>query len=208
MDLQFYGANSVSVSHKGARLVIDDNLAQLGAKSVTKPDDVALCTMPPKDMPKGRLAFDGPGEYEVAEISIIGIAARSHLEADEKNRAGTMFKLIIGEHSVLVTGHIYPELDETQLEAIGTVDVLVVPVGGNGYTVDPIGAMKLIKAIEPKLVIPTHYADKGLKYPMPQQELGVALKEIGLEPKETVSKLKFKPAELTDVTQLVVLERS
>ncbi len=47
------------------------------------------------------------------------------------------------------------------------VDLLIVPVGGNGYTVDPVGAMKLIKAIEPKLVVPSHYADKALKYPVP-----------------------------------------
>lgn len=208
MDLQFYGANCVSVSYKGTRLVVDDNLEQLGAKPVTKPDDVALCTMPPKQQPAARLVFDGPGEYEVADISIIGIAARAHMEADEKTRQATMFKLIVGEHSVLFTGHIYPELDEAQLEAIGMVDVLVGPVGGNGYTVDPVGALKLIKAIEPKLFIPTHYADKGLRYEVPQQDLAAALKELGMEPKETVAKFKLKPTELTDVTQLVVLERS
>jgi L-ascorbate metabolism protein UlaG (beta-lactamase superfamily) len=208
MDLQFYGANCVSVSHKGTRLVVDDNLDQLGGKSVTKPDDVALCTMRPRVAPAGRLVFDGPGEYEVTDISIIGIAARAHMEADEKNRDATMFKLIIGENSVLFTGHVYPELDEVQLEAIGLVDVLVVPVGGHGYTVDPVGAMKLIKAIEPKLVIPTHYADKGLKYPVPQQDLAAALKELGMEPKEKVAKLKLKPAELTDIAQLIVLEKS
>jgi L-ascorbate metabolism protein UlaG (beta-lactamase superfamily) len=208
MDLQFYGANCVSVSHKGTRLVIDDNLEQLGAKPVTKPDDVALCTMRPKTTPPARLTFDGPGEYEVADISIIGIAARAHMEADEKNRDATMFKLIVGEHSVLLTGHIYPELSEAQLEAIGMVDVLVVPVGGSGYTVDPVGALKLIKAIEPKIVVPTHYADKSLKFPVPQQDLAAAMKELGMEPKETVSKLRLKPAEMTDVTQLVVLGKS
>jgi L-ascorbate metabolism protein UlaG (beta-lactamase superfamily) len=207
MDLQFYGANCLSVSHKGTRLVIDDNLAELGAKGITKPDDTALCTMPPKQRPPGRLVFDGPGEYEVADISIVGIAARAHIDEADTARA-TMFKLVTGELSLLVTGHIYPELSEAQLEAIGMVDVLVVPVGGNGYTVDPVGALKLIKAIEPKLVIPTHYADKALQYPVPQQELSAALKELGMETKETVSKLRLKPADLTDVTQLIVLEKS
>jgi len=88
------------------------------------------------------------------------------------------------------------------------IDVLVVPVGGNGYTVDPVGALKLIKAIEPKLVVPTHYDDKTLKYPVPQQTLEGALKELGMEPKETVAKLRLKPGELTDVTQLIVLEKA
>ncbi len=207
MELQFYGANCVGLSLKGTRIIVDDNLDELGAKSVTKPDDIALFTGVHGDIDAARRVFDSPGEYEVADISIIGITARGHLEESGKLGA-TMFKLVTGDLSVLITGHIYPELTDAQLEAIGTVDVLIVPVGGNGYTVDPVGALKLIKDIEPKLVIPTHYADKALKYPVPQQELSNALKELAMEPKETVSKLKLKAAELTDVTQLVILQKA
>jgi len=207
VELQFYGANCLSLTHKGTRVVIDDNLADLGAKSIIRADDVALFSGIHGGADKARLVLDGPGEYEVADISIIGIGARTHLE-EEGGLGATMFKLVIGELSVLFTGHIYPELNDTQLETIGTIDLLVVPVGGNGYTIDPVGTLKLIKAIEPKLVIPTHYADKSLKYPVPQQELSNALKELAMEPKEKVAKLRLKPSELSDVTQLIVLERS
>ena len=207
MDLQFHGANCVSISLKGARVVIDDNLADFGGKSILKADDVALYTSMHGDASKSRLMLDGPGEYEVSDISIVGIGAQAHI--DERGTLNaTMFKLIIGEVSLLVTGHIYPELTDDQLEAIGMIDVLMVPVGGNGYTVDPVGALKLIKAIEPKLVIPTHYADKAFNFPVPQQDLEHALKELGMEPKETVSKLRIKPGELSDVTQLTILEKS
>ncbi len=206
MDLQFYGANCLSATYKSTRLVIDDNLLDLGGKSIVKPDDIALFTGPHSGTSTARLVLDGPGEYEVADISIIGIAAQAHIDEAGQQRA-TMFKLVAGEMSILFTGHIYPELSETQLEAIGMIDVLVVPVGGNGYTVDPVGALKLIKAIEPKLVIPTHYTDKTLKYPVPQQSLADALKELGMEPKETVTKLRLKSSELSDVTQLLILEK-
>lgn len=207
MDLQFYGANCVVLSSKGTRIVIDDNLADLGAKSVTKPDDIVLFTGQHGAIPKSRLAFDSPGEYEVADTSVIGIPARAHMDETGKLTA-TMFKLINGDQTILFTGHIYPELSDAQLEAIGMVDLMVVPVGGNGYTVDPVGALKLIKAIEPKLVVPTHYADKALNFPMPQQELSQALKELSMEPKETISKLRLKTSELTDVTQLIIVEKS
>lgn len=206
MELQFYGANCLALSYKGTRLVVDDNLVDLGAKSIMKDSDVALFTGQHGPAP-ARLTLDGPGEYEVADVSIIGIATRSHLE-DTGKLGATMFKLAAGELSVLVTGHIYPGLSEAQLEAIGHVDLLVVPVGGNGYTVDPAGALQLIKAIEPKLVVPTHYADKALKYPVPQQDLATALKELAMEPKETVSKLKLKPAEIGDLTQLIIVDKS
>jgi L-ascorbate metabolism protein UlaG (beta-lactamase superfamily) len=207
MELQFYGANCISLNYKGRRLIVDDNLIELGAKSVIKPDDVALYTGPHTGDAAGRLTFDGPGEYEVGDISVVGIAARAHIDEEGKQNA-TMIKLMLGELSILITGHIFPELNETQLEAIGMIDVLFVPVGGNGYTVDPVGAVKLIKDIEPKIVVPTHFNDKALKFPVPQQELSNALKELGMEPKETVSKLKLKPTELSDVTQLVLLEKS
>lgn len=206
MDIQFYGANCLGITHKSARIVIDDNLASLGAKSITKPEDVALFTTDTQDV-NARLIFDGPGEYEVSDISVIGIAAQAHVDEPGKLNA-TMFKLVFGDQNILVTGHIDPKLSDAQLEAIGRVDILVVPVGGNGFTVDPVGALQIIKAIEPKVVVPTHYADKTLKFPVPQQALPQVLKELAMEPKETVTKLRLKQGELTDVTQLIILERS
>lgn len=206
MDIQFYGANCISVTHKNARIIIDDNLSEYGLKSITKPEDVALFTAHPQTV-NARLNFDGPGEYEVSDVSVIGIAAQAHVDEPEKLNA-TMFKLIQGELSILITGHIYPKLTDKQLEAIGHIDVLIVPVGGNGFTVDPTGALQIIKSIEPKLVIPTHYDDKALTFPVPQQSLEQALKDMGMETKETVAKLRLKSGELSDVTQLVVLERS
>lgn len=210
MELQFYGANCVSVSGKNVRLVIDDNLTSLGGKSVTKDGDVALATSPiiklaEKASPK--LLINGPGEYEVSDVSVYGIAARGHMD-DAGVESATMYKLVYNDIAVLVVGHIYPELAESQLEQIGEIDAMLVPVGGNGYTLDAVGALKLVRGVEPKLVIPTHYDDKGLKFEVPPQSLEQALKELAMEPKETTAKLKLKPGELSDVTQLVVLERS
>jgi L-ascorbate metabolism protein UlaG (beta-lactamase superfamily) len=208
MDLSFYGANCVSVGTKQARFVIDDNLKELGGSEVIKAGDVALFTSRPHGIPKAepKLVIDGPGEYEVANVSIYGIAARAHIdEADHKN--ATMYKIVTDDIRLLVLGHIYPELSEAQLEEIGIIDVLVVPVGGNGFTLDATGALTLIRKLEPKLIIPTHFADKDLKFEVPPQPLEDALKNLAMEPKETIAKLKLKPTDLTDSTQLVILEK-
>jgi L-ascorbate metabolism protein UlaG (beta-lactamase superfamily) len=207
MDLQFYGANCVSIMYKGTRIVVDDNLADLGGKSILKPEDVALFTMAHGTPKACKIAIDQPGEYEVGDISIMGIAARAHMD-EAGQKTATMYKLVAGEFSVLVSGHVHPDLPEKIWEQVGIVDVMFVPVGGSGYTLDPVGALKLIKEIEPKLVIPTHYAEKGLNYPVPQLDLESALRELAMEPKETVPKLKLKPTDLTDITQLVVLEKA
>jgi L-ascorbate metabolism protein UlaG (beta-lactamase superfamily) len=208
MELQFYGANCLGITAKQVRLLVDDNLAELGAKSVAKADDIAVFTGQhgqPAIEPK--LIIDGPGEYEIANVSVQGMAQRAHTD-EEGQKSATLYKITVDDVRLLVTGHIYPELSESELEVIGTVDVLIIPVGGNGYTLDATGALKLIKKIEPKLVIPTYYADKSLKYPVPQAELAEALTSLAMEPKETVTKFKIKPADLTDVTQVVILEKA
>lgn len=208
MDIQFYGANCFTLGTKQARAIVDDNLADLGAKTATKAGDIALFTMAhgePAHSPK--IVIDQPGEYEVSGVSIYGIAARAHMD-EEGKRTATLYKLVVDDLRILITGHIYPDLSEKQLEAIGMVDVMFVPVGGNGYTLDGVGALKLIKKVEPKLIIPTHFEAKGLQFPVPQQPLSEALKALAMEPKETVAKLKIKPSDLTEAMQLMVFEQS
>src|SRR3982751_1233675 len=183
MDVQVYGANCLVFNTKDLRVVVDDNLEALGAKSVARDGDLVLFTNRLQGAtPKGaKMVIDMPGEYEVSNLSITGTPARAHLDEDEKSTNATMYKLVSGDTSYLVTGHVYPSLTDDELEALGLIDVLFVPVGGSGYTLDPIGALKLIKAIEPKLVIPTHYADASLKYEVPQQDLETALRELSME---------------------------
>jgi L-ascorbate metabolism protein UlaG (beta-lactamase superfamily) len=208
MELTYYGGNCVVVSGKEWRVVVDDTLASLGGKSVLRDGDIALYTYTaPEGLPNTKLTIAQPGEYEGANVSITGIPARAHMD-EAGTKAATIYKVVAGDLTFLFTGHIYPELSESQLERIGLVDIMVVPVGGNGYTLDGEGALKLIKDIEPKVVIPTHYDDGKLKYEMPQQTLEQALQSLGMEVKERVPKLKLKGLELTDTTQLIVVERS
>lgn len=207
MDVQFYGANCLVLSNKQSRFVIDDNLAELGAKSVAKDGDVVLYTGSLGHSKTAKLLIDQPGEYEVSGVSVYGIAARAHTD-EEGHKSATIYKLMLDDMNILVTGHIYPELSDDQLEVIGMVDVMFVPVGGNGYTLDGVGALKLIKKIEPKLVIPTHYDDPALKFQVPQQNLEPALKSLAMEPRETTTKLRLKSTDLADTTQLIILEKS
>lgn len=206
MDMQLYGANCIVLSNKQVRIVIDDNLAALGGKTITKDGDICLFTGAHEPVSaRTKLVVDMPGEYEVSNVSIFGLQTRAHMDEDGKKSA-VMYKITWSDVRVLVTGHVFPKLTDDQLEAIGIVDVMFVPVGGNGYTLDATGALQLVKAVEPKLVVPTHYNDNNLQFEMPQAELEDALRGLAMEPKERVAKLQFKPGEMADTTQLVVLE--
>lgn len=208
MELQFFGANALRITTKKARIVIDDNLQALGAKSIAKEDDIVLVSNPQliTQPNKARIVIDGPGEYEVSDVAIQGVTARAHV--DEKGKAAVIYKIVADDIRIAVVGHIYPELTEAQLEAIGVIDVLCVPVGGNGYTLDGTGALKIVKKIGPKIVIPTHYQDKSLKFEVPQATLEEGIQGLAMEVSETVPKLKLKASDLvSDVARLIVLEK-
>ncbi|MEO8862963.1 MAG: MBL fold metallo-hydrolase [Candidatus Saccharimonadales bacterium] len=204
MEVQFYGANCVKLVSKKTAIVIDD----LDGK-VTKDGDIALFTSARHDKPSKdvRLTIDQPGEYEAANILIDGIAARAHMD-EEGAHTATILKITIGDIKIAIVGHIYPELTESQVESIGMIDVLFIPVGGGGYTLDAVGAQEVIKAVEPNIIIPTHYADKDVKYEVPQASLEDVLKNLGIEPASRVQKLKLKDGEIPEVMQLIVLEHA
>jgi L-ascorbate metabolism protein UlaG (beta-lactamase superfamily) len=206
MEFQFYGGNCIRITTKQASIVVDDNLKDMGGKSITKPTDIALFTHLPASHPEARLVISDPGEYEVSEVSIFGLSARAHMDEPGKKTA-TIFRVQYEDTRVAILGHIYPDLHEDQLEEIGTVDILITPVGGNGYTLDATGAMDLIKKIEPKIVIPTYYADKSLNFEVPAADLQDALKNMALEVKETLPKYKPKFTDYGETAQIVILEK-
>lgn len=207
MEIQYYGANCIRLTTKKTSIVVDDNLAALGLKPIAGQNDILLSTNPLFSKSAAvKFSADTPGEYEIAGASIKGIAARAHMDEADKKTA-TIYTVAAGDVRIAIIGHIFPELDEDQLEQIGRVDIVIVPVGGNGYTLDGVGALSIIRKVEPKVIVPTHYADKAIKYEVPQQELAEALKGLAMEPSEPVAKYKAKAAEPTDILTLVVLER-
>ncbi|MGI8634567.1 MAG: MBL fold metallo-hydrolase, partial [Segetibacter sp.] len=154
-----------------------------------------------------KILISGPGDYEVAGISIKAIAAQSR--GDEKQTQITVYRLDIAGFRVAILGHIADELSDSQLESIGVIDVLIIPVGGNGYTLDGQAAAKLTRKIDPKIVIPTHYADSALKYEVAQDTLDSFLSSLGANSHEKVDKLKLKQAiHLPEVLKVVELNRT
>lgn len=207
MEIQYFGGNAIRIASKKSSVVVDDNLLSLGQKVVTTGQDISLRTShditPAKE---SYFSIDTPGEYEILGVSIHGIAARA-FDGAEGTFGATMYRIISDDVRIAVTGHVHPDLSDDQLEALGTIDILFVPAGGNGYTLDGLGALKVIKKIEPKIVILTHYADKGLKYSVAQDDLETAIKNLAIEPTETLDSLKLKNLDFSDITKLIILNR-
>lgn len=207
MDISFYGANCVELSTKQLTILVDAALSQVGLKDKTAKDAVYMTTQE-SFLPAQAdgVMVDGPGEYEIKDVSIVGVPAKRAIDhGDEKN--ATMYRIAAGDVAIAVVGHVAVPLSEEQLEALGVIDVAIVPVGGGGYTLDAHQATTVIRQLDPKVVIPTHYADPAVSYEVPQMDLEPFLKELAAQ-HETTAKYKIKNGVVPEVMTVVEITRS
>jgi L-ascorbate metabolism protein UlaG (beta-lactamase superfamily) len=116
----------------------------------------------------------------------------------------TIYLIELEGIKILHTAHIKKlALSQDELEDIGDVDIMTVPIGGS-EVLDYDEAAKAVNFIEPKIVIPTHYKIAGLKIDAASEEK--FLKEMGAK-SETLEKLTIKKKELAEEgTKVVILE--
>lgn len=192
-EVEYKGANTVVISTKKGTIVTDPKLSLVGLKDASVKDSIELATEArfAINAENARLIIEGPGEFGIADFDIHGIAAQRHLDSESDPKASTMYRIEAGDIRVALIGNIYEKLSEAQLEEIGLIDVLIIPVGGNGYTLDATGAVDLTRSIDPKIVVPIHYADSAIKYEVAQGDFETFAKELGGTIEE-VPKLKIK----------------
>ena len=201
MDITFLGSGTVKLSGKNINVICDPTAATVTSKSLAKANVVTLSTEGPSNSVDA-MVLDVPGEYEVGGAMISGIGTRRH--TDEAGETATIFAIEVDGINVVVTGPIAADLKSDKIESLGQVDVLIVPVGGHGLTLEPEEAAALVAKLEPAYVIPVHYDDGVSKYEVPQAKVELFLKEMGVNP-EPQAKLKLNPKELPTETQVVVL---
>jgi L-ascorbate metabolism protein UlaG (beta-lactamase superfamily) len=142
----------------------------------------------------------GPGEYEIGGIFITGVATNE----GKKDRN----VVYIYDYDGVTIGHLGDMSKvptQTQVEAFGTVDVLLVPVGG-GNALNAAKAAEVIAMIEPGLVIPMHYKTTGSDIKL--SPLKQFLEEMGLTSGKAQPSIKVTSSSIPDETQVVVLEPS
>ena len=99
-------------------------------------------------------------------------------------------------------GDLGHQLSDSQVDELGTVDILLIPVGGF-YTIDAKVASQLCDRLKPKVVIPMHYKTAKCAYPITGvEEFLKGKKEVR---RLDASEVEFKPGELPATTQIVVL---
>jgi L-ascorbate metabolism protein UlaG (beta-lactamase superfamily) len=145
----------------------------------------------------------GPGEYEVAGVAVIGVPTYHDAEKGAKKGRNTVYLIEIDDVRVCHLGDLGHSLDDTQAETLSSADVLLVPVGGHS-AINATQAAEVVRQLEPRYVVPMHYAIPGLKLHL--DPIDKFLKEIGLTAGEAQPKLTVQASAGEYETKLVLLE--
>ena len=144
----------------------------------------------------------GPGEYEISGVLIIGIATYHDTLRGQVRGKNTVYVMEIDGISVCHLGDLGHVLTSEQVEEIGDVDVLLLPVGG-GSTINAAIAAEVIRQLESKVVIPMHYKTPAIKREL--DSVNVFLKEMGIGQVEPRPKMSVSKSNLPLSTQITVL---
>jgi len=143
-----------------------------------------------------------PGEYEISNVLIIGMATFHDEEAGNLRGKNTIYLLEIDGLSICHLGDLGHVLSVGQTEEIDNVDVLLLPVGGVS-TLDAAGAAEVVRQLEPKAVVPMHYKTDALKRELEPVEN--FLKEMGVTEVNPQPKLSLTKTNLPLTSQVFLL---
>lgn len=142
------------------------------------------------------------GEYEIKGALIIGTATFHDGDGGKARGKNTVYLMEIDEVAVCHLGDLGHVLTAAQVEEIGNVDVLLLPVGGVS-TIDAPQAAEVVRQLEPKVVVPMHYKTHDLKREL--EPVDRFLKEMGIQEATPRPKLSITKSNLPLSTQVFLL---
>jgi L-ascorbate metabolism protein UlaG (beta-lactamase superfamily) len=148
---------------------------------------------------------NSPGEYEVGGLFVYGVAVPHDQEGGKERGMTTLYRFEIGDLSVGHLGDLGTPIVDAQREMLEDVDILLVPVGDDTVLTAK-QAVEVINQLEPRIVIPMHYALPGLKGK--SDPIEKFLKEMAVAKPERMNKFKVMKKDLpVDETRVIVLDQ-
>lgn len=209
MDISWYGHSCFRFVERGKAAIVTDPYGdgigyQLPKKM--RADVVTVSHDAPghanvRDWPRTTHIITGPGEYEIGGVFVIGVAMNDPQASDYRLNVAYLF-----DFDGLTVAHL-GDLDyipsQSQIDALGAVNVALVPVGG-GKTLKAAQAAEVISLIEPQIVIPMHY--KTPQTTLKLDEVDRFLKVMGISKVQHEKTLRITASLSDEQTQVVILE--
>lgn len=211
MEITWYGLSCFRLTERGLASVVTDpyDSASVGFSPLKlRADVVTISHDSPghnfiKAIKTKHHLLDGPGEYEIGSVFITAVETNGKRRSKDDPR-NILFVFDYNGVTIAHLGDIKRVPSQSQIEALGNVDVALVPVGGGGG-LNAAKAAEVVSLLEPGIVIPMHYNTPGCKLKL--APLSKFLKEMGISNIEPLSSLKVTKSAIPDETRVVVLEQ-
>jgi L-ascorbate metabolism protein UlaG (beta-lactamase superfamily) len=200
LDITYLGHSAFRLRGKDVTIVTDPppgSKIQADIVTLTRTDGKQPAT---DELGAATRLVAGPGEYEVADVLIAGVATATEPSV---GALSTAYVFRFDDLAVCHLGGARAKLTPQQIEEIGNVDVLLVPVGGNGL-LNAAAAAEVVHQLEPKLVIPMEYRIDGMA---PEREpVDHFCREMGTKEFAAESKVSVTKNTLPSEVRVIVLE--
>ena len=206
MEISWFGMSCFRLKERSmATVVTDPYNGNVGLPSLTLSADVVTISHEAEGhnytaaVNDYDFALTGPGEYEIGGVFITGISTAQ----DAQTKPNVLYMFDYEGTTVAHLGDMAKVPNQTQIEALEQVNVLLVPVGG-GNSLNAAQAAELVSMLEPNIVIPMHYQIPALEVKLDGVER--FLNEMGVtDPTEDTS-LKVSSTAASEETEVVLLK--
>jgi len=210
MDITWFGHSCFRLSERNLATVVTDPFDSqvTGYKAIkTRGDIVTISHDAPghnhTSVVKGsKHILTGPGEFEIGDVFITAVRTNGSSKQAGDGPRNTLYVFDYNGVAVAHLGDLRRVPSRTEVEALGNVNVVLVPVGGGGG-LNAAKAAEVVSLLEPGIVIPMHYSTPDCKIGL--DPVTRFLKEMGLGSLEPQPSLKITPSSIPTETRVVVL---
>lgn len=209
MEIIWYGHACFRLKDRNSTIITDPYDKSLGL-SLPRPkaDIVTISHLHPhhsytEGVREDFKVIDGPGEYEIGGTFITGIRMTPPKKRKNGSYENTVFVFYMDDMAICHLGDLDQIPSQSQVEGLGSIDILMVPVGGK-KALSAAQAAEVISLIEPNIVIPMHYQLPGITLEL--DPVSKFLKEMGLAKADPEGILRLTKSTLPEETQIVLLE--
>lgn len=212
MEITWYGHACFRLRDRAAALITDPYDKSLGLPLPRLKGDIVTVSHPSPHhnyvagVKEFSHVIDSPGEYEIKEIFITGVRLTSPKKEGANGYTpsqNNVFVVYMEDISICHLGDLSHIPTQQQVEDLGSIDVLMIPVGGK-KALNAAQAAEVISLIEPYVVIPMHYSLPELTIDL--DPVSKFLKEMGVANTEATGSLKLTKTSLPEETQIILLE--
>ncbi len=214
MQIHYFGLSSFKIVTKDAVVITDPFDKESGLTPPRGAADIIVLSEKSNKLYTSTSGFSGqpflvddPGEYDLKGVTVTGIPLKQGDDTTKDNKPRYVTAELIEAEDIRILNltHIREfNMKEDDIDSLGEIDILILPIGGNSVMTAK-DASKVVHEIEPKIVIPSHYATDGLK--LPYEKIDAFIKEMGGK-SEAMEKLLIKKKDLSpeQVKIVIVLE--